>query len=218
MTADVDVRLITVRPPWSYALTYLGKPVENRTGSTSYRGPVFVQAGLTWDRRAMSLVHLPGGDSQALYRLRAAPSLAHPGHVVALTELLDCHPDDGSCCGPWAERSFDLPAVGRQVINHLVLAPAVPLAHPVPARGRLGLPWRADADLAAVLRPHLQQAGQQQRPVDAEPPDAGAVYGDDDPPDDDPRCRDCDCPMAVHNHPRFGGGCEVCGIECDGWR
>jgi len=129
------LRAITVRQPWARCIAIGRKTVENRTRPTSYRGPVAIHAavahsvdGLT-DRRVTSLF---GAD----------PTLGQPrGAVIAVAELVDCHPADG-CCLPW----------GDPTGHHLVLDAAVLLADPVPARGALGLPWRLDeATTLAVL-------------------------------------------------------------------
>ena len=212
-------RLITVRPPWSFAIAHLGKRVENRTRSTSYRGPVAIHAGRNFDVLAVDHPALVGAvyDSRLGHGVPpvdvydGAPHVMHFGHVVALADLIDCHPDDGDCCGPWAERTHTTAGTGITVLHHLVLDDVIPLAEPIPARGQLGLPWRADAALHARLHATPEATSLRQRLVAAEHAEAGDV-------DDEPRCRDCCCPMGVHDAPEFGGGCEVCGVECDGWR
>lgn len=35
---------ISVRQPWAWAIVHAGKPVENRTWRTSYRGPLLIHA------------------------------------------------------------------------------------------------------------------------------------------------------------------------------
>lgn len=41
---------------------------------------------------------------------------------------------------------------------------------------------------------------------------------DDDPVEELLRCKDCGCSGQDHDHPKFGGGCGVCGIDCAGYR
>lgn len=212
LSADVealdDIRLITVRPPWSFAISHLGKTPENRTRSTSYRGLVGIHAGKSWDalathdRRITAAVHLLAGSSgmeSSDFLDPTSPYICR-GHVVALAELVDCHPDDGQCCRPWGERSHSTVGTGLTVVHHLVLAGAVPLTEPIPARGQLGLPWRPDALLAALLHATPEAADRRQRLV-ATGSDADGYVADK------PRCRDCGCPAGVHNAPQFGGGC-----------
>jgi len=72
--------------------------------------------------------------------------------VVALADLLDCHPDSG-CCRPWGDSAPTHQLGGGPVVtvHHLVLDHVVPLRRPVPARGALGL-WTLPSDVAdAVL-------------------------------------------------------------------
>lgn len=45
------IRCLTVRQPWASAIFLCGKDVENRTGTTNYRGPLAIHAGkmVEWD-------------------------------------------------------------------------------------------------------------------------------------------------------------------------
>jgi hypothetical protein len=38
------VKALSIRQPWAWAIIHAGKDVENRTWSTSYRGPVLIHA------------------------------------------------------------------------------------------------------------------------------------------------------------------------------
>lgn len=50
-------RVLTLKQPWASAI-FDGKNVENRTWSTSYRGRLWIHAGLSIDEWAM---HVPEG-------------------------------------------------------------------------------------------------------------------------------------------------------------
>ena len=63
----------------------------------------------------------------------------HPGHIVAIAHLTDCHPDDGPCT-PWAQPDR----------HHLVLTDIHPLPKPIAHRGALGL-WNPPDDLLQQL-------------------------------------------------------------------
>lgn len=143
-----DVRAITVKQPWTWAIAHGGKTIENRSRGTSYRGPLLIHAGKGWSSR---------GEYDP--RVRDAWRLAHPdlngelgyvehllGAVVAVAELVDSHPDAG-CCRPWGESSYT-EAGGRTHtdVHHLVLEDVVALPQPVPCRGALGL-WRPPPDV-----------------------------------------------------------------------
>jgi hypothetical protein len=95
------MRVLTVRPPWSWAIAEAGKDVENRTWSTRYRGPLAIHAGRSVDRSAFARVEELAG--------RSVPRDVVGGFVVAVVDLVDVHaPSD--CwqhgvggCSSWAE-------------------------------------------------------------------------------------------------------------------
>lgn len=47
----LDVRALTVKQPWAWAIMYGGKTIENRTAAWSYRGPLLIHAGSAWSKR-----------------------------------------------------------------------------------------------------------------------------------------------------------------------
>lgn len=119
-----DVRALTLRQPWASAIADLGKDVENRTWTTSWRGTLLIHAGQTTDRHA----DLP---SQSL------PSRIPTSVVVAVAELRDCHRARAGCCSSiWAEPDT----------VHWVLTDVIPLRPTLPATGAQGL-WRPDPAL-----------------------------------------------------------------------
>lgn len=153
-----DLRVLTVRQPWAWAIIHGGKDVENRVRSLGpYRGPVAIHVAGAYA--------VDGLDLPALNDARDAwcdsvdcDGTAHPwtsgvGHVIGVVDLVDVHHADqvtptfcgicpeGCCgCSPWAMPDH----------HHLELANPRPLTTPIPARGRLGL-WRPDPDLAAAI-------------------------------------------------------------------
>jgi hypothetical protein len=46
---DLPTRALSIRQPWAWAIIAGLKPVENRTWSTNYRGPVLVHASFKMD-------------------------------------------------------------------------------------------------------------------------------------------------------------------------
>lgn len=141
-----ELRVLTVRQPWAWAIVHGGKDVENRTRNIagSYRGPVAIHAGLAkfeqhnMASRALRAAHGTEVDARILY-----------GAVIGVADLVDVHtvcgpPFPGGewpTCSPWAMSDH----------HHLVLANPRPLARPIPTKGRLGL-WRPDDKLAAAIR------------------------------------------------------------------
>lgn len=51
---------LTLKRPWPLAIARLGKDVENRTWSTSYRGPLWIHAGKAWDASAIPWMESKG--------------------------------------------------------------------------------------------------------------------------------------------------------------
>lgn len=41
---------LTIRQPWADCIIWHGKDIENRSWSTSYRGPLIIHAGKAWGR------------------------------------------------------------------------------------------------------------------------------------------------------------------------
>lgn len=138
------VKAITVRQPWAWATAMGHKPIENRSWTTSYRGPLAIHAASRWDDAGAASL-------QAIVRIMRQLRLPFPrtlaedkpyselGKVIAVGELT------GICtagqrgepcgCGPWAQDGQ----------AHWAVADVRRLAEPFPARGRLQL-W--DVDLA----------------------------------------------------------------------
>ena len=151
-----ELRALTVKQPWAHMIAHCGKATENRTRLTRYRGLLAIHAGAYsgWDRDAeTSPVALEAWRKWAT--IPASGELAAPltrseayswfkfGAVIAVADLVDCHPWwYGTCdptrngkviCSPWA--------VTADGAWHWRLASIRPLAAPVTARGALGL-WR----------------------------------------------------------------------------
>lgn len=141
-----DLRAITVRQPWAWAIAHGGKTIENRSQPTRYRGPVLIHAGAGWSDR---------GERDPRVRdllVTRAGTPATRSAVIAVAQLVDCHPDAG-CCRPWGESEYtEAGGRTRTAIHHLVLEDVAPLAQPVPARGQLGL-WRPSPEVAAAAVP-----------------------------------------------------------------
>jgi hypothetical protein len=52
----VEVKVLTIRPPWSDLIALGFKKVEFRTWKADYRGPLVIHAGLTVDKPAISFI------------------------------------------------------------------------------------------------------------------------------------------------------------------
>ncbi|MFZ1125997.1 MAG: ASCH domain-containing protein [Candidatus Baltobacteraceae bacterium] len=117
-------RALSIRQPWAWAILYGGKRVENRTWYTSFRGRIFIHAGLTVDREAFE------GLEDVIRAVPAPRPPAVCGALIGLATIVDCveahrvppHLRDW-VTGPWC----------------LILDDVVSLEAPFPLRGRLGL-------------------------------------------------------------------------------
>lgn len=109
---------LTIRQPWASAIMSGKKDIENRTWSTSYRGPLVVHAGSS---KADALAY------DYCERLGASISPTLPrGVILGVVDLVDIVESSDS---PWA-----MPGN-----LHWVLANPRPLDMPVAYLGRLGL-------------------------------------------------------------------------------
>lgn len=87
---------ISIRQPWTNMVVYLGKPYENRTWPTRFRGPVLIHAAksMTDDDycAAIQFAHQTCGISkQMLQKHCEAADLDHlRGGIVGYAEVTDC--------------------------------------------------------------------------------------------------------------------------------
>ena len=169
-----EIRAITVKQPWAFAIVHGGKVIENRSRGTSYRGPIAIHAGAAWSDLGANdpfvlnawTSWLSGRDStmQTPEHVRdgweAADTLEPDnereqlllprGAIIGVADLVDSH-QDANCCRPWGMSEYD--EGGGRVrtgIHHLVLDDVRELAEPLPCRGALGL-WRVPSDLLLTV-------------------------------------------------------------------
>lgn len=134
------MRALSLSRPWTTLVLRHGKDVENRTWTTSYRGPLVVHGAKSYDRRA---------ESWAIYALGRSPLSGYerdePTGLLGIVELVSVctRAIDGEgreCdCGPWA--------MPEQA--HWRLANPQPFTEPVPCGGRLGL-WTVPDGLLPI--------------------------------------------------------------------
>lgn len=171
-----EMRILTVRQPWAWAIIHGGKDVENRVRNIAgdYRGPVAIHVAQAEDSNAFSLSSTRDAANKAAdewmaeaVRLRpksveTVPWAKGYGYIIGTVDLVDVHgcstisgcidSNDRSdmrriICSPWAEVHG----------THMVLANPRPLATPIPYRGALGL-RRLDEETTAQI---LAQIGEQ---------------------------------------------------------
>lgn len=138
------MRCISVRQPWAWCIVNGYKPVENRTWSATWRGPILIHAGKEVDLESMRVVRRlladAGEDPLAVPMAITLPV----GGIVGRADLVDCvtrHPS------PWFFGPFGF-----------VLSNARPLDL-VKCRGQLGL-FEVDEAALGIASPKV--AGQEE--------------------------------------------------------
>jgi len=155
-----EMRILTVRQPWAWAIIHGGKDVENRVRNLAgdYRGPIAIHAGLGYDDdHDRQLVGAAIGNWR-----RANPGVSsadnpdpmqsrpvwygNRGHIIGVVDIVDVHQsghhyrDIGAGVKQidLAERAC-CPPWGDRDAFHLKLSNPRPLATPIPYKGALGL-------------------------------------------------------------------------------
>jgi hypothetical protein len=111
------MKAFTVTQPWGYAISRLGKSIENRAQKTSYRGPVLIHVGLTMSDPAAIQLRLLG------YVVDPDVMQRQLGKVIGVTDLIDC------CRPPGCHHS---PTRWETNAWHWVLGPFIAFEEPVP--------------------------------------------------------------------------------------
>ncbi|AXA97603.1 hypothetical protein [Microbacterium sp. PM5] len=151
------MRILTVRHPWSHAIVWGGKDVENRTRNVAgaYRGPVAIHAAARVNPIA-EWYDFARTHPRSAALLRDAPSgIETFGAIIGVVDLVDVHRNsDAQGCLPSGNHDGRLkPCSGwaEPGAHHLVLASPRPLTEPIPFKGALGLRRLDDDTTARIL-------------------------------------------------------------------
>lgn len=125
------MRVLTIKQPWVGCIFDRGKDVENRSWSTSYRGPLVIHAGAARSRTDDAKEVSDGSGDAWLF-----------GHLVGIVTLDDCVRDARS---KWADADA----------WHWVLGNVRKFLTPIPAKGRLGL-WTLDDTLHRAVQKQME--------------------------------------------------------------
>lgn len=149
-----EMRILTVRQPWAWAIMHGGKHVENRVRNIAgdYRGFVAIHAGITAARGGIDEIRsIIGAFPTDFSILEEMPG----GAILGVVDLVDvhnsartsgrCDSDTHTICSEWAEPG----------LIHLELTNPRPLAEPIPYRGALGL-RRLDEETIALITAQLE--------------------------------------------------------------
>lgn len=141
-----QIRLLTVRQPWAWALIHGCKDVENRSHKVSYKGLLAIHAGKA-DHNTLKRDDWKQFESEYFGKDVFAdfdPSKEPRGAIIGVIEMVDCKPehqvDSIWCDDPGNEDGW---------FAWLVQKP-IALPEPIPYRGAQGL-QRLPEHLAAEL-------------------------------------------------------------------
>lgn len=165
-----EIRGLTVRQPWAFAIAHGSKRVENRPRVIRYRGQLAIHAGgyARWDRagEASLLVRAAWRTwTAALPPMNVAGPLRQNalhidfGAIVAVATVSGCHSTadkecgdgTGGMCSPWAAWTPFEDEPGY----HWLLGDVQALPRPIPCKGKLGL-WRLPEDVEKAVREQLE--------------------------------------------------------------
>ena len=90
----MTMRALTVRNPWAWAIIHAGKDIENRTWSTSYRGPLVIHAAARLE--AVEYQRVCSWMRQHVDVLAPAPDRLIGQALVGVVDLVDCVRDSAS--------------------------------------------------------------------------------------------------------------------------
>lgn len=135
---SLDVKALTIKQPWAWAIVSGHKDVENRSWATSYRGPILIHAGKARDDVREEREY---DDWLEMFGLAMPPdSELVYGAIIGIAELVDCVVLTESHPSQWASDE----GYGWELRN------ARKLARPIPCNGALGL-WNSKLDLGRIL-------------------------------------------------------------------
>lgn len=136
MTDLPDIAL-SIRQPWAWAILHAGKDIENRSWSTSFRGPVAIHAGKGMTKGEYNefnyvFMRMAGAQDQAWldkwHGVTPAPYKLDRGGIVGVAEITGCVNRSAS---PWFFGTWGF-----------VIANARPVEF-IPCTGKLGFfRWR----------------------------------------------------------------------------
>jgi hypothetical protein len=149
------MRAITIAQPWSWAVIFGGKDVENRTRKWpigEYAVHASKQASLRGLRSDLILDAMRDNDFPHTPSDGPRFHLLDRGGIIGVVTVTDCHRAESGCCdSKWAESEYvEKSGRTRRDIYHLGLANPWALMPVIDCPGRLG-PWRVPEAIEAVI-------------------------------------------------------------------
>lgn len=127
MPNPAQMKAISIRAPWWYAILHLGKDIENRDWYTNRRGRVLIHAS-SWNvQRDIldDLAYIERLIQQPVTRSIMQVLSDCRGHIVGSVEIVDCVQNSGS---RWFQGKFGF-----------VLKDPILFTEPWPVKGELGM-------------------------------------------------------------------------------
>lgn len=104
---DLPPKALTIRQPYAWAIARGHKPIENRSWTTAYRGPLAIHAASKWDDdweyalcEVVDKIRAQGGELPS--SLAADKPYSLTGRIVAVADLVGICTKARCDCGPWA--------------------------------------------------------------------------------------------------------------------
>ncbi|MCT7955709.1 hypothetical protein [Laspinema palackyanum] len=132
-TDQITGKALTLQQPWAWAITHLGKNIENRVWPTDYRGELYIHAGKGWDANGAAWIEqnigakVPPQSELAAGELVAKVNLVNCQHWTKTAEQRE-HAAAGSRNLWWQSFGY-----------HWFLENIEVLETPIPLRGKLGI-------------------------------------------------------------------------------
>lgn len=89
------MKTLTIKQPWAASIIVKKKDVENRSWSTSYRGPVLIHAGLGAFRDFDAMEYISERVSSSSLDLIKTIKVTR-GAIIGIAEIVDCVRDSRS--------------------------------------------------------------------------------------------------------------------------
>ena len=119
-SSPIKGKAISIRQPWAWAIFH-GKPVENRTWYSNYRGPLWIHASKTFDYEGYQWMW-KNIDRLGLFMLPALKRLPVKA-IIGRVNMVDCVKEYDS---PWFSGPY----------GHVYEDPIL-LSEPIPYKGQL---------------------------------------------------------------------------------
>jgi hypothetical protein len=124
-STEITGKALTLKQPWAWAITQLGKNIENRSWPTKYRGELYIHAGVGWDSEGPKWIAQKFGIEVPSHS--ELPS----GVLVAKCHLTDCR--------HWTETSGEELPWSNESGFQWFLEDIEPIEPHLPLQGKLGI-------------------------------------------------------------------------------